>query len=98
MSRFVRARVRVASAGAVHPPEMSLLTALENLFGWRLQIFRAHGAAGDQLNAPARPPPNRGRIFNRNHTKYSNQTRFQPAARSCTHGRLRLSFTGIDIK
>jgi hypothetical protein len=40
---------------------MPLLTELENLFGWGLQIFRAHGAANDQLYAPAKAETQRQR-------------------------------------
>jgi hypothetical protein len=40
-------------------PKMPLLTELENLFGWGLQIFRTYGAAGDRLIANSHPtPPN----------------------------------------
>jgi hypothetical protein len=38
---------------------MPLLTELEKLFAWGLQIFRAYGAAGDRLITNFHPtPPN----------------------------------------
>jgi hypothetical protein len=40
---------------------MSLLMELENLCRLGLQIFRAHGAAGDPLNAPAKAEAQRQR-------------------------------------